>query len=121
MAYQNETCELFNATVRNLLPLSYVNARVYTVLGEDTITIDFAINQKWANNIIHNDPLHTRVLVQKEGDSYVIESSYVPTRVLKSIGVTFRKIRAKTEDEAVAKLAQWFGKNAEYLKLLGEY
>jgi len=114
--------DLFNSIVSQALPLSYVKARVTNLIGQETIIVDFAIRQQWVNNIIHNDPLHMRVLVQKDKDGFSIDGDAImPKRNLKSIGVQFRKIKGKTEDEALSKLAQWFVKNAQYLKLLGDY
>lgn len=118
---QQALCDQFNNDVQAMLPLSFVKARVSTLLGRDAIVIDFAINQKWVNNIIHNDPLHMRVLVGMDKGKYVIDGSYMPGRALKSIGVQYRKLSGNTEAEVIAKFTAWFNKNAQFLKLLGDY
>jgi hypothetical protein len=119
------TCSAFNVIVRTKLPKSYVNARLVNLVGESTTVITFAIKQKeqWVNGIIENDPLFFKVLVQQDekNGTWVIESNYFPVRALKSIGLTFRKLRASSEWGVILKLQDWMLKNAEYLKLLGDY
>lgn len=75
-----------------------------------------AIRKTWINNIIHNDPLHMPLLVQRENGKFIIESHHMPIRTLKSLGVPFRKIKGGTEYDVMNKLENWFIKNASALQ-----
>lgn len=110
---QQAICDMFNREVSATFPNAYVKAIVWNALGESTLLLEFASSKTWAWNIIRNDPLHMRLLVQKDKGGWMIEGHMFAKRVLKSVGVNIRKISGKTEEEVVRKVIDWFIKNQE--------
>jgi len=110
---QHDICNAFVQNVSLMFPNAHVKAWPWKLIGESTICVEFASSKTWANGIIHNDPLHMRLLVQKDGNGWMIEGHMFAKRALKAVGVNVRKISGKTEQEVVQKLEDWFAKNVD--------
>lgn len=110
---QQDICNAFLAIVSPLFPNAFLKAKPISWLSQPTITIVFAQSTVWAYNIIHNDPAHMTFLVQHDAKGWYTDPSIFPLRQLKLNGGSFRKIRGKTEEEVMTKLAAWFVKNVD--------
>lgn len=108
---QTIVCDSFNAKIREEFPGCFVNARVQRMIGGDTIVITFANVPRLEdapNGIAENANAFMRLLVHREPPGATIER---PTMHYNDKALKFRKISAKTEAEAMTKLADWFIRN----------
>lgn len=101
--------------------LHYNIAKVCKSIGGKHIIYDFAFNAGY-NNIFHNAHGLIRLMIDvKEGDGSIDINENIPVYVdailfdhhFKNAGIKFRKINAKTLDEAGKKIAKWFADNAD--------
>lgn len=108
-----EICDIFNAKVRSLFdPSFYVNAYVANILGP-FIGITFAecVRDRAPSNIMENCKAFMKFMVNVNLDGSAHVECIVASYHLRKAGITFRKINAKSEAEAMAKCAAWFAKN----------
>lgn len=110
---QQAICNKFIQNVSLAFPKAHVKAIPWKSIGDrPTILVEFASSKTWNFNIIHNDPLHMRLLVEgSDAEGWVIDGPLYPQRALRAVGASFRKLKGKTEAEVMDKLENWFEKN----------
>jgi hypothetical protein len=110
---KQDYCDTFNSDVSAMFPAHYlVNAFVRVLVGMPIITVRFAENKKESapNKIIENYKAHMQFIVSVDNCGTASVKCLQQSSKLGEVA-KFRKINAKSEAEAMTKLAAWFSKN----------
>lgn len=115
--FQIEAADTLSAALRELFPDGKSVVAVSRLLGGLVLTWTHTNRTEFVSNIAMNDKGWTSGLVHVNADGTAeIER---PTTYYRKDVAPFRKIKGKSEAEAVAKLIAWYGKNAAAIKALG--
>lgn len=121
-----KACEQFNSTIISVFPQFICKSVVKQNLGLHVV-VEFAnvkSAQECASGILMNASGHMRFMIHlcdnrgKElspGEAVEIEILMMHYKA-KQAGLKFRKIKGKTPEEAMEKLAAWFEKNKNILE-----
>lgn len=110
-----ENAQKLQDALDRIFPNSRNSSIVWKCLGESIkfTHINAASVADCSNRIALNDNGYICGLIQEDKGIFEIERPVIHP------DVKFRKITAKTEEEAVAKLIKWFEKNAEAILAAG--
>jgi hypothetical protein len=98
--------------------MTFLNARYvqhFKVLGSAGVAISGEDQKHWTNGIFENSYAHCKFVMHRnfKKDRYEFEMASCDYRA-RLDGLKFRKISAKTFDEAFKKLANWVEKNEKF-------
>ena len=113
-----ETVEYLQSTLSAMFPDNGVRVRIRDVLGEN-IYLLYTHNkskEQCSMGILENDPAFMHFMISQDRKGWYIEYPATHCNKIFSNGaLKFRKINAKTEQEAAEKLVAWFVKNRELI------